>query len=168
MLANFKVTPDKLNTIMNSYIFQELDDKSEGSNSTKEKSKKQKATNLILKLFKTSNSLIQSQSDPYIKATKETKTFRKPSRNEELGNFVISKTDTESLPPSDNDTLIEGKLYKNYRFLASDCGVAYNFIKKVLEGNFSFLLRPHFINQIIQLFILLYFQEKLQSSILRI
>ena len=47
-------------------------------NNTKDKTKKQRTTNLILKLFK-NHGLTHSQSDPYIKATKDTKTYRKPS-----------------------------------------------------------------------------------------
>ena len=48
-------------------------------NNQKDKTKKQRATNLILKLFK-NHGLMHSQSDPYIKATKDTKTYRKPSK----------------------------------------------------------------------------------------
>ena len=65
--------------------FQDSDEKSDIS-SGKDKTTKQKATNLILKLFKSSNVVMHSQSDPYIKATKDTKTYRKPSKPEELPN----------------------------------------------------------------------------------
>ena len=72
-------------------------------------SKKHKATNLILKLFKTQggNNMVQhSFSDPAIKSTKNTKTYRKPS----IETIVVSKPEPPKMefPPPGNETIIEG------------------------------------------------------------
>ena len=74
------------------------------------KSKKVKATNLLLKLFK-NHGLMHSQSDPHIKATKDTKTYRKPSKPEvtevtEVKNEV--KSEPEPIPIMENQSIIEG------------------------------------------------------------
>ena len=73
-------------------------------------SKKHKATNLILKLFKTqggNNNMVQhSFSDPAIKSTKNTKTYRKPS----IENIVFSKPEPPNPAPG-NETIIEGNFY---------------------------------------------------------
>ena len=62
---------------------------------------------------------MHSQSDPYIKATKDTKTYRKPSKTEELPdvtkpNIDVTKPiaeDTKSILMA-NESLIEGKTIK--------------------------------------------------------
>merc|ERR1711997_229948 len=76
--------------------FKDSDDKSDSS-STKDKTTKQKATNLILKFFKSSNAIMRSQSDPIIKTTKDTKTYRKPSKTEELQTIIKPIISNESI-----------------------------------------------------------------------
>ena len=66
-------------------------------------SKKHKATNLILKLFKTHGVVQHSLSDPAIKSTKSTKTYRKPSAES-----LITKPEPPNPAPG-NETIIEGR-----------------------------------------------------------
>ena len=68
-------------------------------------SKKHKATNLILKLFKTQGMVQHSFSDPAIKSTKNTKTYRKPSIE-----TIVSKPEPPNPAPG-NETIIEGNFY---------------------------------------------------------
>ena len=91
--------------------FQDSDDKSDSS-STKDKTTKQKATNLILKFFKSSNAIMHSQSDPIIKTTKDTKTYRKPSKTEELQTIIK--------PIISNESIDEGKNIFRVKFRYSE------------------------------------------------
>ena len=71
-------------------------------------SKKQRATNLILKLFKQHGVVQHSMSDPAIKPTKSTKTYRKPS-------LSTTSTEVKINPPNPapgNETIIEGTFQK--------------------------------------------------------
>ena len=80
-------------------------------NNTKDKTKKQRTTNLILKLFK-NHGLTHSQSDPYIKATKDTKTYRKPSKPEmvEKPEEFQDVQDLGPMPIMENQSIIEGEI----------------------------------------------------------
>lgn len=59
---------------------------------------------------------MHSQSEPYIKATKDTKTYRRPSKTEEI--HVVVDNPQQSLvqpapyPEPGNETIIEGKHLK--------------------------------------------------------